>query len=89
MSVCCPDCGHEFTPVYPLNRLQKRIYDYLVRHERAFGYMPTYDEICRRFGYRSLATVHEHLTNIRDAGWITWEHNKKGSIVLLVRKDSA
>jgi repressor LexA len=53
-----------------LTRRQKELLDYLEEHIRNHGYAPTLEEIGRRFGLTSLATVHKHLTNLEEKGLI-------------------
>ncbi|HZR83843.1 MAG TPA: transcriptional repressor LexA [Candidatus Binatia bacterium] len=53
-----------------LTRRQKEMLDYLEQHIAEHGYAPTLDEIGRRFGLASLATVHKHLTNLEEKGVI-------------------
>ncbi len=53
-----------------LTRRQKELLDFLDEHIREQGYAPTLDEIGRRFGLASLATVHKHLTNLEGKGLI-------------------
>ena len=40
-------------------------------------------EICRRFGLSSLATVHKHLTNLQEKGFIRRAWNRSRSVELL------
>jgi repressor LexA len=53
-----------------LTRRQKELLDYLEEHIRSQGYAPTLEEIGRRFGLTSLATVHKHLSNLEEKGLI-------------------
>ena len=54
----------------PLTKRQKQILDYLKGFIDANGYAPSFDEIRQEFGYTSLATVHEHLSNLERKGYI-------------------
>jgi len=51
--------------VLPLTKRQREILDYLQDFIQQHGYAPSLEEIGRRFGLSSLATVHKHLTNLR------------------------
>ena len=53
-----------------VTRRQKEILDYLRRHIERKGYAPTIEEIGDHFGLRSLATVHKHLSNLQQKGFI-------------------
>jgi repressor LexA len=48
--------------VLPLTKRQREILDYLNDFIQQHGYAPSLEEIGRRFGLSSLATVHKHLT---------------------------
>ncbi len=54
----------------PLTKRQKEILDFLKAFIDEHGYSPSFEEICTAFGYTSLATVHEHLTNLARKGYI-------------------
>ena len=53
-----------------LTKRQKEILDFLKAFIDENGYSPSFEEICAAFGYTSLATVHEHLTNLATKGYI-------------------
>jgi repressor LexA len=67
----------------PLTKRQKEILDFLEVFLTEFGYPPSYEEIARNFGYTSLATVHEHLENLRQKGYIRKSYNASRSIELI------
>lgn len=71
----------------PLTRTQRRIIDYLGAYIAEHRYSPTYDEIAARFGYRSLATVYEHIRNLAAKGLIRIEPGKQRSIEILRTDD--
>ena len=54
----------------PLTKRQREILDYLTEFIQQNGYAPSLEEIGRRFGLSSLATVHKHLTNLQEKGFI-------------------
>ncbi|HUF50927.1 MAG TPA: transcriptional repressor LexA [Longimicrobiales bacterium] len=64
----------------PLTKRQKEILDFLELFVAEYGYPPSYEEIARNFGYTSLATVHEHLENLRQKGYIRKSYNASRSI---------
>jgi repressor LexA len=67
----------------PLTKRQKEILDFLEEFLREQGYPPSFEEIARHFGYTSLATVHEHLENLRQKGYIRKSYNASRSIELV------
>ena len=54
----------------PLTKRQSEILTYLHAHIAEHGYAPSFEEIAEQFGFQSLATVHEHLTNLERKGYI-------------------
>jgi len=69
--------------VQPLTRRQREILDYLREFMEEHGYAPSLEEIGRRFGLSSLATVHKHLTNLQEKGFIKRSWNRSRSVELL------
>jgi repressor LexA len=67
----------------PLTRRQKQILDHLQNYIRANGYAPSFEEIAEAFSFNSLATVHEHLTNLERKGYIRRTHNESRAIEVL------
>ncbi|MGH7663838.1 MAG: transcriptional repressor LexA [Gemmatimonadaceae bacterium] len=67
----------------PLTRRQKEILDFLSSYSEERGYAPSFDEIAERFGYSSLATVHEHLSNLERKGYIRRTYNESRAIEIL------
>ena len=67
----------------PLTKRQREILDYLHEFIGERGYAPSLEEIGRRFGLSSLATVHKHLTNLQDKGFIrrAWNRSRSGELV--------
>jgi len=53
----------------PLTKRQKEILDYIGGFIGDRGYAPSFEEIAEFFGYSSLATVHEHLSNLERKGY--------------------
>ena len=67
----------------PLTKRQREILDYLSDFIAQHGYAPSLEEIGRRFGLSSLATVHKHLTNLQDKGFIRRAWNRSRSVELV------
>ena len=66
-----------------LTRRQKEILDFVGRHIDKKGYAPTIEEIGEHFGLTSLATVHKHLTNLQDKGFIKRAANRSRALELV------
>ncbi|MBA2356661.1 MAG: transcriptional repressor LexA [Acidobacteria bacterium] len=75
------DCG-DFA-VQPLTKRQREILDFLNDFIQQHGYAPSLEEVGRRFGLSSLATVHKHLTNLQDKGFIKRAWNRSRSVELI------
>ncbi len=67
----------------PLTRRQREILDFLTEFIEQHGYAPSLEEIGRRFGLSSLATVHKHLTNLEEKGFIRRAWNRSRSVELV------
>ena len=67
----------------PLTKRQREILDYLNDFIGQHGYAPSLEEIGRRFGLSSLATVHKHLTNLQEKGFIRRAWNRSRSVELV------
>ena len=67
----------------PLTKRQKEILDHIENFIDKNGYAPSFEEIADAFGYSSLATVHEHLSNLERKGYIRKAYNESRSIELV------
>jgi len=67
----------------PLTKRQKQILDHIRDFIEDRGYAPSFEEIAQHFGYSSLATVHEHLSNLERKGYIRKAYNESRSIELV------
>src|SRR5436190_318524 len=67
----------------PLTKRQREILDYLNDFIQQNGYAPSLEEIGRRFNLSSLATVHKHLTNLEEKGFIKRAWNRSRSVELV------
>src|SRR6478672_971777 len=70
-------------PMLPLTKRQREILDYLNEFIQQHGYAPSLEEIGRRFGLSSLATVHKHLTNLQEKGFIKRAWNRSRSVEMV------
>lgn len=63
-----------------LTKRQREILDFIESFIHTSGYSPSFEEIADFFGYRSLATVHEHLSNLERKGYIRRNYNESRSV---------
>ena len=68
----------------PLTKRQRQILDYLTSYAGEHGYAPSFEEIADQFKYSSLATVHEHLSNLERKGYIKRSYNESRAIEILL-----
>jgi len=73
----------------PLTKRQREILDYLNEFISQHGYAPSLEEIGRRFGLSSLATVHKHLTNLQEKGFIKRAWNRSRSVEMVPARNGA
>jgi len=73
----------------PLTRRQSELLAYLQQQIADNGYAPSFEEIAEHFGFQSLATVHEHLTNLERKGYIRRSYNESRSIEVLPPRGTA
>jgi repressor LexA len=67
----------------PLTKRQREILTYLSAYAEQNGYAPSFEEIAAHFNYTSLATVHEHLSNLQRKGYIKRSFNESRAIEIL------
>jgi len=67
----------------PLTKRQREILDYLNEFIQGHGYAPSLEEIGHRFSLSSLATVHKHLSNLQEKGFIRRAWNRSRSVELM------
>jgi repressor LexA len=63
-----------------ITRRQKEVLDFLEAFVSRNGYSPSFEEIARGMGLKSLATVHKHITNLEKKGMLDRVHNRSRSI---------
>ncbi|MDL2235561.1 transcriptional repressor LexA [Christensenellaceae bacterium OttesenSCG-928-L17] len=65
-----------------LRNPQQQIYEYIVSYAAENSYPPTVREICSAVGLASTSTVHTHLKNLEQKGFIRRDPTKQRSIVI-------
>jgi len=68
---------------------QKEILDFIKEQIKTLGYAPSIEEICSRFGLSSTATVHKHLSNLEEKGFLRRCSNRSRAIELCRREELA
>jgi repressor LexA len=63
-----------------LTRRQKQIYDFVCEFIEKKGYSPSLEEIGKRFGLSSVATVHKHVSHLVSKGLLRRSANVNRSI---------
>src|SRR6516164_6142944 len=72
-----------------VTRRQKEVLDFLTDFVRKNEYSPSYEEIARGLGLKSLATVHKHITNLANKGLLQRAQNRSRSIDVLPPRSRA
>src|ERR1700732_885338 len=67
-----------------LTKRQKQLVDFLENYITEHGYAPTLSEVGQYFGLSSLATVHKHLHNLEQKGFIKRQHNHSRALEVAV-----
>ena len=71
-----------------ITKKQKQVLDFLDSYVSENGVAPTYEEIADHFGYRSKGTVHKHITNLEEKGYIRKDWNRTRGLELLHSRDA-
>ena len=67
-----------------LTSRQREIYNFIKDYIEKNGIAPSYEEIKKRFGFKSLGTVFEHLKNLEQKGYIQkGNYNQKRAIQII------
>jgi site-specific DNA-methyltransferase (adenine-specific) len=63
-----------------LTKRQKQILDFIKLRIKNKGYAPSLEEIAKHFKLSSVATVHEHIENLKEKGYLQKEENQPRAI---------
>jgi len=69
-----------------VTRRQKEVLDFISNFVQRNGYSPSFEEIARGLGLKSLATVHKHITNLQKKGLLQRAHNRSRSIDVIPQR---
>ena len=67
----------------PLTRRQQQILDFIRREQEQAGVTPSFADIARHFGFRSLTTVADHLRLIRQKGVLAASEGKARTLKVI------
>jgi len=70
-----------------LTKRQKEILDFISEYTRSHDYAPSYREIADFFQLSSIATVADHIDNLKSKGYLTKDFNEARSLQLTPRWD--
>jgi repressor LexA len=79
----CDRCAAEIRGRRALTERQARLLWFIIDYYGENGFAPSFEEIAERFAYKTLATVHEHLSNLETKGWIRRQYNESRAIEVL------
>lgn len=66
-----------------LTKRQSEVLEFVRRYIDDQGYAPSFEDIAQEFEFQSLATVHEHLSNLERKGYIRRSPNESRAIDIL------
>ncbi len=68
----------------PLSPAQKRVYEFLRTYMSLHGHAPSYEEIRRHLGFRSLNAVYKHIRQLEERGYVrSLGKNRKRALELV------
>lgn len=70
----------------PITKRQQEIFEYISSYIDKHGYSPTYDEIKDNFGLSALSTVHEHITELVNKGYLLRDEKSPRGIAVIPKK---
>ena len=72
-----------------ITRRQRQVLDFITSFIRENGYSPSFEEIGQGLGLSSLATVHKHISNLDQKGYLKRDYNRSRSIDVVPNKSRA
>lgn len=66
-----------------LTKRQRDVYDFIESFVQKNGYSPSFEEIGFALGLSSLATVHKHISNLEEKGFLKRDYNRSRSIDII------
>ncbi len=77
------------TQTTPLTPREKSVMEFLEVHARLHGFAPTYQEICRHFGFASFNSAQRYLKQLESKGYISLGGSNQKRAISLLRSASA
>jgi repressor LexA len=77
------DTRQERSMAMALTKRQRQVYDFIAGFVQSNGYSPSFEEIGEALGLSSLATVHKHISNLEEKGFLRRGYNRSRSIDVL------
>ncbi|MCP6720266.1 MAG: transcriptional repressor LexA [Patescibacteria group bacterium] len=65
-----------------LTKRQKQILDFIKKYSKKNSYSPSMEEIAEHLGVSSVATVHEHLENLKKKGYLDRQEHQPRSATI-------
>jgi repressor LexA len=78
--------GKNFMDYFNLSERQVQILDYIKSHQKLRGYPPSVREIGKEVGLSSSSTVHGHLAQLEEKGYIRRDPTKPRAIEILAKE---
>jgi repressor LexA len=72
-----------------ITRRQHEVLTFISEFVQEHGYSPSYDEISKGLGLSSLATVHKHVSNLQQKGFLKRDYNRSRSIDVVAPRGRA
>ena len=69
-----------------LTQRQKEILEFVTGYIKEKGMSPSYDEIRDKFGLSALSTVHEHITELVEKGYLRRDERKERGLYLPAKR---
>ena len=70
----------------PITKRQQEIFEYISSYIDKNNYSPTYEEIKDNFGLSALSTVHEHITELVNKGYLLRDEKSPRGIAVIPKK---
>ncbi|HCC06368.1 TPA: hypothetical protein DEP94_03365 [Candidatus Nomurabacteria bacterium] len=71
------------TTTSTLTKKQKEVYDFVKNYVDDSGIAPTIEEIRKKLKLKAVSTIHEHISSLRDKGYLDKENNMPRGLTIL------
>ncbi len=66
---------------------KKKIMDFIEKYLKKHGYSPTLEEIAKKLKVSSKSTIHQHLKELEESGYLSRGENKARDIMIMGQRD--